>query len=72
MVMGMISSLGVYEVISSTGVLWQCPWVFGSMRSLVELEGFSPDGLVLCHWGSERVLEGFENNSWYIQGRTFV
>ena len=49
----MISSLGVYGVMSSYRYFAAMLLGFDGLHSLVELEGFSPDGLVLCKEDSE-------------------
>lgn len=49
----MISSLGVYGVMSSYRYFAVMLLGFGGMCSSVELEGFSPDELVLCKWNGK-------------------
>ena len=54
----MISSLDAYEVMN----LYRCSATmllgFSGLRSLIELQGFSPNGLV-CANEIQRVLDGF-------------
>ena len=53
MVRDMISSLGAYEVMSFYWYFVAMLLGFDGLRRLVELEGFSPNNLVLCKWNSE-------------------
>lgn len=62
--MGMIGSLGTYDVVSLYTCFMEMLFGFGNLLDLVELEGFSSDSLVMC--GFQRVLYDFYHGSRWI------